>query len=990
MTEHPSPSLRVLYVEDNALDADLVRRALERQLPGLRLDIVGTVAEARGRLAEKARDYDVVLVDLQLPDGSGFELLADIHERDLHLPVVMLTASGDQTTALAALKAGADDYVSKRGRYVDRLGPSLAAAAARQRARRTIHRHPVRVLFAEQNEIHVDRVRRHLARHAPQITLDVVASGVEVLARLPVSPDGVLPCDVVLLDDRLAGEDAFEVMKVVRIERSLDVPVVLVSEQDDEDLVFAAKRLGVSEYLEKNETYLDRLPAVLEKVHQEVLLQREHVREQELGERLRLYGVALESSREAVIITDLTPRILAVNPAFTRLTGYTEAEALGQNPNILRSGRQEPAFFRTMWESIKTVGFWEGEVWNRRKDGEVFPQWLSIHTVRDEAGDPSHYVALASDLSQLKHSEEKLRHLAHFDLLTDLPNRVLLEVRLEHALERARRHGLGHGVAVMVFDLDRFKTINDSLGHSAGDAVLQAVAERLRSRLRSEDTLARLVGDQFVVVMEGLADFRDAERMARELQTLLDEPFTLPGAREAYVSSSVGISVCPEDGDTAQVLLDKANTAAHRAKEMGGGQLSYYTGELNSQALTTLELEVALRRALERGEFVLYYQPKVDLVTGRISGAEALIRWERPGLGLVPPLKFIPLAERCGLIVPIGAWVVDEACRQLRAWMDDGMVHVNVAVNVSARQFRSGDLEGTVAAALKRHEVEPGRLMLELTESILMERPEEAVQHLVALKRLGVRLSLDDFGTGYSSLGYLSRFPIDQLKIDRSFVTDIVSDPSSAIIATSVIGLAHRMGIEVVAEGVETEPQLGYLRKNRCDKMQGYLFSKPVTADEFCEQLRQDKALPGMAQLSVTRTLLVVDDEPNILSAIRRLLRGEGYRVLTAGSAREGLEILASQPVQVILSDQRMPEMNGTEFLSRVKVLHPETVRIVLSGYTELESIMQAVNSGALYKFLTKPWDDEVLRGHLRDAFSYYEAVVQPNANGRMPGAAAE
>ncbi|NMG76918.1 EAL domain-containing protein [Aromatoleum diolicum] len=1096
-------SPRVLYVEDNSMDATLARRALEREMLGVQLQFVRTVAEALVCLASPVPPYDAMFVDLRLPDGSGFELLRHVRDRDLSLPVVILTASGDHATALAALKAGADDYVPKRGDYTDRLAASLTAVVTRQRAREAIRRSSLRVLYGGARPIDVDLVRRQLTRIAPHIELEVVTTGPDVLARLPESAAASLPYDILLLDYRLQGADALEIFKTVRVERALQVPVVLATEQGDEHVVVAAMRLGVADCIERNSTFLERLPEVLEKVHQRALLQREQARERamadrlrlvlaaspaivytlraegerfvptwvsenvvrlmgypieeclqpdwwpshvhpddlgrlselvprllaegslvteyrfydgsgtvrwirdqqrvltpagekfplqvigswnditaerETQERLRLYGVAFESSREALIITDLVPRILAVNPAFARMSGYTEVEVLGKNPNIQRSGRHDQAFFRTMWECVNTTGFWEGEVWNRRKDGEVCPQWLSISTVCDGAGQPTHYVAVASDLSELKHSEEKLRRLAHFDLLTELPNRILFELRLEHALERAQRHG--HGVAVLVVDLDRFKDVNDSLGHAAGDHLLQSVAQRLRGRLRSEDTLARLAGDQFAVVMEGLSDFRDAERMTRDLQTLLESPFAVVGHHDVYLTACIGISVCPEDGYGAVALLDKAYAAAHQAKGLGGNHFSYYTGELNSQALSALELEGALRRALERHEFVLHFQPKVDICSGHVCGAEALVRWQRPEHGLVPPLQFIPQAERSGLIVPLGAWVIEETCRQMREWADAGLGDVSVAVNVSARQFCGEDLESTVQQALSRYGIRPELLMLELTESMLMERPEATVTRLTRLKRLGVRLSLDDFGTGYSSLGYLSRFPIDQLKIDRSFVTDIVSDPSSAIIATSVIVLAHRMGIDVVAEGVETEAQLSYLRKNRCDKMQGYLFSKPLPADEFCELVRQGTRLPVMAPISDTRTLLLVDDEPNILSAIRRLLRGEGYRVLTAGSAREALEILAKEPVQVILSDQRMPEMNGTEFLGRVKVLHPSTVRIVLSGYTELESIMQAVNTGALYKFLTKPWDDNALREHLRDAFSYYEAVLRPRSAG--------
>ncbi|QTQ38935.1 Putative two component system response regulator, diguanylate cyclase and PAS domain-containing [Aromatoleum petrolei] len=1095
--------LHVLYVEDNPMDAALARRALERQLHGVALDFVSTVAEARTRLTAPVPPYDAMFVDVRLPDGNGFELLAHVRDRGLALPVVILTASGDQDTALAALRADADDYVPKRGDYTERLAACLTAVVAHRQARDSIRRHSLRLLYGAYGPVDIDLVSRHLVRSAPHIEFELVSTGADLLARLPETAAEPLTYDVLLLDYRLPGADALEIIKTVRVERGLDLPVVLAIDRGDEYVVAAALRVGVADCIEKDSTCLERLPELLEKIYQQALLRREHVRERALAdrlkhvlaaspaivytlraederfvptwvsenvvrvfgysleeclqsdwwpshvhpddlgrlfalvprllaegnlvteyrfydrngsirwirdqqrvlaragedsplqvigswnditaerdtqERLRLYGVAFESSREAVFITDLSPRILAVNPAFTRMSGYTEAEVLGRNPNIQRSGRHDKAFFGAMWNSVTKTGFWEGEVWNRRKDGEVFPQWLSISTVRDATGQPTHYVAVASDLSELKHTEEKLRRLAHFDVLTELPNRVLFELRLEHGLERAKRHG--HCVAVLVVDIDRFKNVNDSLGHAAGDHLLQSVALRLRGRLRSEDTLARLAGDQFAIVMEGLADFRDAERMARDMQALLESPFTILDAHDVYLTACVGISVCPEDGTAPSVLLDKANTAVHQAKALGGNHFSYYTGELNTQALNTLELEGALRRALEHGEFVLHYQPKVDIFSGHVCGAEALVRWQRPGHGLVPPLQFIPQAERSGLIVPLGAWVIEETCRQMRAWSDAGLGEVSVALNVSARQFRGEDLEATVASALSRHGIRPELLMLELTESMLMERPDETVKRLTKLKRLGVRLSLDDFGTGYSSLGYLSRFPIDQLKIDRSFVTDIVSDPSSAIIATSVIGLAHRMGIDVVAEGVETEPQLSYLRKNRCDKMQGYLFSKPLPADDFSELVRQETCLPIMAPVTDTRTLLLVDDEPNILSAIRRLLRGEGYRVLTAGSAREALEILAREPVQVILSDQRMPEMNGTEFLGRVKVLHPSTVRIVLSGYTELESIMQAVNTGALYKFLTKPWDDNALRDHLRDAFSYYEAVLEPRATG--------
>jgi len=693
-------------------------------------------------------------------------------------------------------------------------------------------------------------------------------------------------------------------------------------------------------------------------------------------ESLRIGAAIMDNIRDAVIITDLASKILAVNPAFTEITGYTEAEVLGENPRLLRSGRHDQAFYQDMWTSLRETGQWRGEIWNRRKDGEIYPELLTISTVRNEQGEPVYCLGVATDLSQLRRDEERFQQLVHYDPLTGLPNRLLLEARLQHTLERASREG--NKAAVLVIDLDQFKVINDSHGHAAGDALLIAVIHRLRSRLRQADTLSRLAGDQFVLVLESLHEYQEAEIMAGSIQAAMEEPFILPDGGKAYVRASVGISVYPQDGATAQALLIGADAAVHRAKQLGGKQFCYYTSELNVLARASLEMEEALCLALQREEFVLYYQPKVDLRSGRVASAEALVRWQRPDFGLVPPLEFIPVAEKNGLIEAIGTWVIQEACRQMRAWREAGLGEIKVAVNVSARQFRGGGLEEVIAKALTCYGIEPSHLMLELTESMLMAEPEEAVLRMTALKRLGVRLSLDDFGTGYSSLAYLSRFPIDQLKIDRSFVNDITTDPGAATIATSVIALAHRMRLSVVAEGVETEGQLGYLRQHHCDELQGYLFSKPLPAGEFAELLREGRNLPVPEASLQARTLLIVDDERPILTALQRMLADEGYRIFTAASAGEGLEILARNVVQVILSDQRMPEMSGSEFLSRAKVLYPDTVRMILSGYAELDTVIQAVNEGAIYKFFSKPFDMEQLRSQIRDAFLYYEGVITP------------
>jgi len=474
-----------------------------------------------------------------------------------------------------------------------------------------------------------------------------------------------------------------------------------------------------------------------------------------------------------------------------------------------------------------------------------------------------------------------------------------------------------------------------------------------------------------------VAESDDVGLLAARILRQLAEPHLIDG-REIRVTASLGISLYPADSDNGATLIRNADIAMYRAKQEGGGSFSFYAPEMNQRAIETMELESALRQALERNEFRLHYQPKVDLASGRISGCEALVRWQHPQRGMVSPDDFIPLAEETGLIVPLGSWVLREACRQARAWQDQGLPCLSVAVNLSARQFRKGDLPQLVREVLQETGLDPRWLELEMTESMVMDDPAKAVAIMAGLKGIGARLSLDDFGTGYSSFASLSRFPIDHLKIDKSFINDIVSDPDSATIATSIIAMAHRMRLKVIAEGVETEGQLGYLRKHGCDEFQGFLFSRPLPAEDFALLLRQGTCLAAATAAAggEAATLLIVDDEPNILMLLQLVLSDQGYRVLTAGGAHEGLELLARENIQVVLSDQRMPQMSGTEFLGRVKVLHPDTVRIVLSGYADLETVTRSVNEGAVFKFLDKPWKDESLRKQIQDAFRHHEEII--------------
>jgi len=557
-------------------------------------------------------------------------------------------------------------------------------------------------------------------------------------------------------------------------------------------------------------------------------------------ERHRQWAMAFESTRDGVMITDAQGRIQSVNRAFSTITGYAPEQAIGQTPALLHSGRHDRAFYRELWQSVKTSGHWRGEIWNRRSNGEVYPEWLTVSEVRNDAGKVANYVGVFTDITRMKRDEAELQQLANFDPLTQLPNRRFLQHRLEQTLAHDKRHG--GRAAVLYIDLDGFKTVNDSLGHPAGDELLICIAERLKARVRAEDTLGRLGGDEFLVVVGSLSDARDAAVLAQDLLAAIARPIELSCGQEAYVTASIGISVHPDDGGvSATDVLRDADAAMYRAKAEGRNRFVFYTQDLNVQAVSRLEIEASLSRALERNELLLHYQPKVDAASGRIVGAEALLRWRRNG-ELIPPGKFIPIAEHSSLILDIGAWVIDQACWQIRDWLDRGVAVPRVAVNVAARQFAAGDLDVVVSAALQRHRVQASLLELELTESMLIEKPEAGIAMLTRLKSTGVKLSLDDFGTGYSNLGYLSQFPIDALKIDKSFIDQIAEGPNGSAIVDAVIALAHRLDLAVVAEGVETEQQRLYLREQGCDQLQGFCISRPLPAAAFEALVREEHA----------------------------------------------------------------------------------------------------------------------------------------------------
>lgn len=604
---------------------------------------------------------------------------------------------------------------------------------------------------------------------------------------------------------------------------------------------------------------------------------------------------------------------------------------------------------------------------------EVFDE-SELRLLVELADDLAYGMASLRETATRTRIEHELDHRARYDELTALPNRVLFLDRVQQALVHAQRSG--RQVAVMLLDLDRFKSINDNFGRPAGDALLCEVAQRLVAALREGDTVARLSVDEFGVVINEMSNTEAVLPLVQKLLHAVALPvsFEADGVSEIFVTASAGISVYPRDDDDAGRLLKNADAAMHSAKSGGGNSFQFFAEDMNRRVSTRIVLEGALRRALENGELELHYQPKVGLMSGNVVGAEALVRWPHPARGMISPVEFIPLAEETGLIVPLGEWVLNAACAQLRAWQSLGQPVPPVAVNLSARQFLQANLTEMIHAVLEANQLPPRLLEIEITESTAMINIDKAVSILHALRALGILISLDDFGTGHSSLSHLKRFPINHLKIDRSFVRDITTDPDDAMICKAVIGLAHSLKMSVIAEGVETEGQMNYLRQHHCDEMQGYYFSRPLPADDFAALLVAGTRLSFSAvDDGPLRTLLLVDDEANILNALKRLLRHSGYRILTAGSAAEGFELLATNEVQVIISDQRMPVMNGTVFLGRVKELYPDTVRIVLSGYSDLASVTDAINQGAIYKFLTKPWAEDALLENVKDAFHFHD-----------------
>lgn len=630
--------------------------------------------------------------------------------------------------------------------------------------------------------------------------------------------------DLALLDLSLPdafGQEAFKRLH----QRAPNLPIIVLTGLDDQALAMELAQEGAQDYLVKGHLNSGILYRA---IHYAVERKRSEV-------KLRLAATVFDSTLEGILITDAKTNIISANQAFCAITGYELSELIEHTPKLLKSARHSKAFFRQLWAILNKTGQWRGEIWNRRKNGEIFPTWVNISSVPNATGEHiSHYVAVFTEITELKLSEERLNYLAHHDPLTGLPNRLLFKDRLEQAVLHTHRQKCM--IAIMFLDLDRFKLINDTLGHATGDELLIAVAERLRRCTREIDTIARLGGDEFAIILSSMQQEEDVEHVARKIIQSLSSVYFV-GGHEVFITTSIGIVLYPDIHADRSKLLENADVAMYHAKKNGRNNYQFYSADMNAAAFERLMLETNLRRALERNEFKLFYQPQVDVQTNQITGVEALIRWQHPELGLVSPNEFIPLLEETGLIISVGEWVIHTACQQVREWLDKGFSPLTMAVNLSARQFRQPNLVETIESILHQYQLPPELLELELTESTIMDSIDNTVAILKQLRHMGIKIAIDDFGTGVSSLGYLKYFPIDTLKISHDFVLNLPKDTVDASIATAVISLTRSMQISSVAEGVENDEQLAFLQGQECERIQGYLFSHPLPAESMTQLL---------------------------------------------------------------------------------------------------------------------------------------------------------
>ena len=809
-------TLNLLVVESGWQDFQKMRDLLRQQGMSARCRWVTT---RRSQLLEALgeQSWDAVLFDYNLPALEFNEGLALVKAGWPDLPVILVSGNVDEEEAIGWIKEGVCDFISRD--HLSRLAFAIdrgirdrAASRANQEAEEAVRasERKFRLLVEGLKDDYF------FFQCTPQHELSYVSPSVTNV--LGYSPAEFQACAAAFLKHVIGVTGK-----------------TLPEEETEAQRMDFLHRDGEPRHLEVSLTPLldhtGQTFAIAGLVHDITLRHHQET-------ILRQAAVVFNNTREGVIISDPQGNIQAVNQAFTDISGYPESELIHRNMRELQSGEQDRAFYRDMWRTIRARGHWQGEIRNRKKDGSLYPAWLTISTVRDGKGRVTNYVGVCSDISRVKQSERRLEHLAHHDPLTDLPNRLQLYSRLDHALERVRRNG-GMG-AVLFIDLDRFKHVNDTLGHPAGDELLKAVSERLRTRLRDADTVARLGGDEFVVLLEDLAGPERAAEVAQDIIEQIATPFRLSAQRTAHIGASIGISIFPEDGDSAETLLQHADAALYQAKEEGRGTCRFHTAALTAATRRRQNRESVLRHSLEKGEFLIHYQPQVSLVDGRVRGVEALLRRLDSGGNLECPAAFLPSAEASGLILPLGDWGLRQACSRMRQWLDAGVPLETLSINISQRQLRNGHLTEKVPEVLAETGLPAHYLQLEFTEKALNDAGQDVGQRLSRLSALGVRFSLDNFGTGFTSMAGLRHLPIDTLKVDRGFVHRIPEHAADGDIAAAIIAMARQLHITVLAEGVENPAQLEFLKSRGCDAGQGYLFSRPMPPDD----------IPGLVQAS--------------------------------------------------------------------------------------------------------------------------------------------
>ena len=1012
-----NPAATILIVDDEIRNRKLLEALLRSE--GYATMSAASGTDALAAIAQQAPD--LVLLDVMMPDMDGFHVARTLKgdASTSHIPIIMLTASADRHSRLAGLESGAEDFLNKpvdraelwlRVRnllrvkaYGDLLQNQSLLLEQQVQARtasllESDRRFSTLLRDVELAAVMFDRATRitfcnaYLLRLTGWTSDEIVGRSLQEVF-LPHDDTETISALTALLDDAPGARHRENEIVTRSGERRLmrwsnlllrsSAGAVIGSASIGEDITEQKRAEAAIKRMNRVYAVLSRISTLIVRVGDCAELFKETCRIAVVEGGFRMALVALLDRNTKRIATaasmgvddELLNTVKSVLASETSVPSSMLARAISEKRAVVSNDSQNDPQLRLGVQhaaaGVRSIAVLPLIV----SDEAVGALVLYASEIEFfHAGELKLLAELAGDVAfAIDHIEKqiKLDYLAYYDALTGLCNRSLFHETLKRALAQASDSGML--VALLCIDLDLFKNVNDTLGHAIGDELLRQFGLRLARCVRTQDTVGRLGGDEFALILPMQKGKDNAVLVANTIRDALREAFDLRG-HEVTVTASIGITIHPDDAGDAETLMKYADTAMYGAKQAGRNTFRFFTAQMNAEVLARLELEQALRKALANDEFVLHYQPKVQLRNGRVGGFEALLRWQRPGAGLVMPQAFIPALEEMGLIVSVGRWVIASACKQVALWTESAGYPVQVSVNVSGRQLVEGDLEGAVAKALADSGIAADQLELELTESSLMANTESNVLILRNLKKRGVQISIDDFGTGYSSLAYLRRFPIDILKIDIAFIRDVTSSPDAASIVRAIVQMAHSLKMEVIAEGVETAAQLSYLRRNGCDQIQGYYFSKPLPLPEAEEMLSKEKRL-AMQDTEVQRspnTLLLVDDEANILSTLKRMFHKDDYTILCAGSAAEGFELLALHAVQVILCDQRMPVMNGTEFLDRVKEMYPDTLRIILSGYTDLNSIIDAINRGSVYRFYTKPWDNKEMRENIQAAFRHY------------------